>query len=136
MIDSGHRRQITNAHKTSEPMIIAIRLCTHRTLPHHTKVYSGIYGPLNWLCIFFILFIEIFFSHVMRNTNPLDFDQSSTYTDICLAIIDSMCLCRQFFLSFSRRKRCRSNIIRWESLVCVCGEDGLCRFFELFGYLS
>ncbi len=47
MIDSGHRRQITNAHKTSEPMIIAIRLCTQRILPHHTKVYSGIYGPLN-----------------------------------------------------------------------------------------
>ena len=38
MIDSGHRRQITNAHKASDPMIIAIRLCTHRTLPHHTKV--------------------------------------------------------------------------------------------------
>ncbi len=53
MIDSGHRWQITNAHKTSEPMIIAIRLCTHRILPHHTKVYSGICGPLNWLCIFF-----------------------------------------------------------------------------------
>jgi hypothetical protein len=107
MIDSGHRWQITNAHKTSEPMIIAIRLCTHRILPHHTKVYSGICGPLNWLCIFFLILIWIFFSHVMWNINPLDFSQSSTQTDICLAIIDNKCLCRHFSFVFSR-KRCRS----------------------------
>lgn len=56
MIDSGRKRLIRNAHKTSQPMIIAIWLCTHCILPHHTKVYSGKSGPLNWLCIFFYSF--------------------------------------------------------------------------------
>jgi len=36
MIDSGYRRQITNAHNRNQPMIIAIRLCTHFILPRHT----------------------------------------------------------------------------------------------------
>ncbi len=47
MIDSGYRRQSTNAHKTTDPMIIAIRLCTHYILSHNTKVYSGMCGQLN-----------------------------------------------------------------------------------------
>ena len=62
MIDSGYRRQNTNTHETSDPMIIAIRLCTHSILSHNTKVQSGMCGQLNWLCIFLILFYSIEYS--------------------------------------------------------------------------
>lgn len=80
MIDSTHRPQSINVHKkTTDPMIIAIRLCTYSIVSHNTKVYSGMCGQFNWLCIPFlnILFTLIFFSHIMRNLNPLDSDQSS-----------------------------------------------------------
>jgi hypothetical protein len=41
----------------------------------------------------------------MQNTNPLDFDQSSTYTDICLAIIDRMCFVSAVFLSLFQEEK-------------------------------
>jgi hypothetical protein len=77
--------------------------------------------------IFFILFISIFFSHIIRNLNPLDSDQSSRQIDICLAIIQSVYMCMSAFFLF-QKKKVSVNIIWWESLVCVCGYDGLCLF--------
>jgi hypothetical protein len=93
-------------------MIIAIRLCTH-----NTKVYSGMCGQVNWLCIFF------FFSHIMWNLNLLDSDHSSTQTDIYLSIIGEF-----VGILIFRRKKVSINIIWWESRVCMCGEDELCLF--------
>jgi hypothetical protein len=106
MIDSGHRRQITNAHKTNEPMIIAIRLCTHRTLPHHTKVYGGIYGPLNWLCIFFFIHLNFLFARYVQHKSTWLWPVIHTNRYWPGYYRSYVFVCRHFF-SFSR-KRCRS----------------------------
>lgn len=101
--------------KTSDPMIIAIRLCTRFIVSHNTKVYSGMCGQFHWLCIifYFIPSISIFFSHIRQNLNPLDSDQSSTQTDIYLAIIKYiyiyMYVCRH---SFPRKGVGQYNMMR------------------------
>jgi hypothetical protein len=76
--------------------------------------------------LFFILFILIFFSHIMWNLNPLDSDQSSTQTDIYLAIIENVYVFVGILIF--QKKKVSINIIWWESLVCMCGKDGLCLF--------
>jgi hypothetical protein len=52
----------------------------------------------------------------MCNTNPLDFDQSSTQTDIGLAIIDRMCLCVGIFFLFQEKGVGQYNVMRKSGL--------------------
>ena len=128
MIDSRYRRQNTLMHETSHPMIIASRLCVHCA-----QVSSGVcvvnsidyaYSTVWFISIFF-------FAHHLT----LDSDQSSFPNR---SLPDHyrewwrVCLCRHAAGRCQRGKKVSVNIIRWEreSLLRVCGEDGLCVFSQ------
>jgi hypothetical protein len=64
----------------------------HTTFSHTTPKCRAVcaVNSIDYAYFFFILFILIFFSHIIWNLNPLDSDQLSTRTDIYLPIIESV----------------------------------------------
>jgi len=109
----------------------------HTALSHITPKYIAVYADHSIDYAYFLFYSLKFSFRTLCGTQIHLTLTSHPHIQIFAWLLSIVCvLCRQFFFLFFKKKKVSINIIRWESLVCVCGEDGLCLFFELFSYLS
>ena len=116
-MDTDDRTQILTKQVTLYDYCYSI-MHTLYSLTQHQSAERYVRSTQLIMHIFhFVLFDFIFFSHIMWNLNPLDSDQSSTRTDIYLAIIVNADVYRGRHFHFSKERKKEKRGVNQHSLM-------------------